>query len=189
MVVRVIATTPEPNRPEPLRPEPDDKDWTWVLDRPCVDCGFDGTGITGADVAGLTRASVPRWRAVLGRADAAVRPAADVWSPLEYGCHVRDVFAIFDGRAQQMLSEDDPLFANWDQDATALELRYWEQSPPVVADELASTGEGLARTFDGIAADQWNRPGRRSNGSVFTVDSLGRYFLHDLVHHLHDVNG
>jgi hypothetical protein len=24
-------------------------------------------------------------------------------------------------------------------------------------------------------------------GSGFTVDSLGRYFLHDVVHHLHDL--
>ena len=31
------------------------------------------------------------------------------------------------------------------------------------------------------------RPGRRSNGSVFTVETLGRYFLHDVLHHLHDV--
>lgn len=31
------------------------------------------------------------------------------------------------------------------------------------------------------------RPGRRSNGSVFTVRTLGQYFLHDVVHHLHDV--
>jgi hypothetical protein len=29
----------------------------------------------------------------------------------------------------------------------------------------------------------------RSNGSEFTVESLGRYHLHDVVHHLHDVTG
>jgi hypothetical protein len=27
----------------------------------------------------------------------------------------------------------------------------------------------------------------RSNGDEFTVESLGRYHLHDVVHHLHDV--
>ena len=29
--------------------------------------------------------------------------------------------------------------------------------------------------------------GRRSDGSAFTVESLGRYWLHDVEHHLHDV--
>ena len=37
-------------------------------------------------------------------------------------------------------------------------------------------------------APQWDRPGRRSNGSVFTVDTLARYHLHDVEHHLHDVS-
>ena len=27
----------------------------------------------------------------------------------------------------------------------------------------------------------------RSNGTVFTVETLGRYHLHDVVHHLWDV--
>jgi hypothetical protein len=40
-----------------------------------------------------------------------------------------------------------------------------------------------------VPADAWDRPGVRSNGSEFTVESLGRYHLHDVVHHLHDVAG
>ena len=31
-----------------------------------------------------------------------------------------------------MLDHDDPLFANWDQDATAVAERYHEQDPVVV---------------------------------------------------------
>jgi hypothetical protein len=38
-----------------------------------------------------------------------------------------------------------------------------------------------------VRPDQWDRPGRRSNGSSFTATTLGQYFLHDVVHHLHDV--
>ncbi len=86
-----------------------------------------------------------------------------------------------------MLDEDDPLFANWDQDETALAERYWEQSPAVVSDELGSAARAMAAAIDSVSADQWSRPGRRSNGSTFTVETLIRYFLHDLVHHAHDV--
>ena len=86
-----------------------------------------------------------------------------------------------------MLETDDPLFANWDQDAAALEDGYASQDPTVVAQELAEAGEAAAGRFDGVGQAQWERPGRRSNGSVFTVRTLGTYFLHDVVHHLWDV--
>jgi hypothetical protein len=175
--------------PAPPRLAPDDKDWTWVLRRTCPECGFEASAISGREVAGVVRGSVPRWQAVLARADAARRPAPDVWSPLEYGCHVRDVFTLFNQRAQLMLSEDDAEFANWDQDATALQDRYWEQTPEAVATRLAVSGEQVARTFDSVRADQWDRIGRRSNGDSFTVESLGRYFVHDVLHHLADVDG
>jgi hypothetical protein len=38
-----------------------------------------------------------------------------------------------------------------------------------------------------VVGAAWDRPGLRSNGSRFTVASLGRYHLHDVVHHLRDV--
>ncbi len=71
-------------RGEPAAPESDAKDWTWVLDRPCRECGFDAASVRVDDVA---------------------------------------------------------------------------------------------------------NPGRRSNGSVFTVETLAKYFLHDLEHHVRDVSG
>lgn len=170
-------------------PTPDDKDWTWVLDRACAECGFDPTAITGTDVPGLVRTAASRWAVVLSRPDATVRPAPQTWSSAEYGCHVRDVCSIFDRRAQLMLDQDDPMFANWDQDQTALDERYWTQSPARVTAELRATATRVAATFAAVGETEWTRRGHRSNGSVFTVESLGRYFVHDVVHHLHDVNG
>jgi len=100
---------------------------------------------------------------------------------------VRDVFGIFDVRLVRMLQEDDPLFDNWDQDETALARRYGEQQPGRVADELEEAGATLADRLDRVGADDWSRPGRRSDGATFTVGSLSRYMLHDVVHHLRDV--
>ncbi len=48
-------------------------------------------------------------------------------------------------------------------------------------------GGGGATTS--VSDDGWSRPGRRSNGDAFTVESIGRYHLHDVVHHLWDVAG
>lgn len=173
--------------PVPAVPVPDDKDWTWVLEVPCPDCGFDASTITGKDVAGIVLETIPRWQHALGTPGATSRPAPTIWSPLEYGCHIRDVFVLFGQRAQLLLDEDDPLFANWDQDETALAQKYWEQSPAVVVVELDAAGRRTAAIFDSVEPGQWNRAGRRSNGSSFTVDSLARYFIHDVLHHLADV--
>ncbi len=167
--------------------EPDTKDWTWVLDRPCPECGYDAATTDPSGVGDAVRTAVPRWQAALARPDARRRPQPTVWSPLEYGAHVRDVLRIFDERLRLMLAQDDPLFANWDQDATAVAERYDLQDPAVVSDELAAAAAVIAADFDAVPADAWDRPGRRSNGSVFTVASFAVYFLHDVVHHLWDV--
>ncbi|MEP6649557.1 MAG: DinB family protein [Lapillicoccus sp.] len=184
---------------DPAAPEPDDKDWTWTLQRPCPECGFDAATIEPVAIPALVRDAASRWPDVLARPDATTRPTPTRWSPLEYACHVRDVHRLFQQRLELMLEAsagDTPTFANWDQDATALAERYWEQDPSVVATEVTESGESLAdaytRVGDGWAngeAGDWARTGVRSNGSTFTVESLGRYLLHDLFHHVWDVRG
>ena len=174
---------------EPARPEPDAKDWTWTLERPCPECGFEAASVEPVAIPALIRDAASRWPDVLARPDATTRPAPTTWSPLEYGCHVRDVHRLFRQRLGLMLAEDNPTFANLDQDETALAERYWEQDPAVVADEVTESGEALADAYTRVGEDEWGRTGVRSNGSTFTVDSLGRYLLHDLFHHVHDVRG
>ena len=166
---------------------PDVKDWTWVLERPCPECGFDARSVDVAEVPELVLANAAAWRDVLARPDVAQRPRPDMWSPLEYACHVRDVFRLYDQRLGLMLTEDHPQFANWDQDATAVAERYGSQDPARVADELEVAGRQLASSFSAVEGEQWSRRGRRSDGVEFTVESFARYFVHDPVHHLHDV--
>jgi hypothetical protein len=177
------------NGQDPRAAQADTKDWTWVLTEKCPDCGFDATAVSGRDVSRLVEESVPRWQAVLRRDDARLRPRSDVWSPLEYACHVRDVFEIFTDRARLICSADGATFANWDQDATAVDRRYWQQDPATVSAQLAAAGGQVAATFAAVPEGSWERLGTRSNGSVFTLDSLGRYFVHDIAHHLMDVGG
>jgi hypothetical protein len=179
---------PDPSATDGYVPgEPDAKDWTWVLRDRCPECGFAGSDVDARDVAATIHDLVPRWRAALNRLDVHERPAPTTWSPLEYGAHVRDVHRVFVERLDLMLREDDPEFADWDQDATALAARYDLQDPGRVADEIADAAVLLAQGFAAVGDDQWQRAGRRSNGSRFTVETLAQYFLHDVVHHLHDV--
>ena len=170
---------------------PDEKDWTWVLDRPCPECGFDASSVPPESVGALLRSNAASWERVLQQPEGAVRrrPAGDRWAPLEYACHVRDVCTLYRERLDLMLREDEPLYANWDQDATAVEERYGAQDPAVVARQLRDAAAGLADAFDGVQGDQWLRTGRRSDGARFSIAGFSRYLLHDPVHHLHDVTG
>jgi hypothetical protein len=172
-----------PNTPVP----PDNKDWTWVLQRRCPECGFDARTFARENTGALIRTNAAAWPLILAAPDAASRPSADVWSPLEYACHVRDVFRIYDERLRRMLTEDDPRYENWDQDETAVTDRYSEQESAAVATELVTRATRLADRFDAVSGVDWDRPGTRSDGAHFTVESFARYLVHDPVHHLWDV--
>jgi hypothetical protein len=170
--------------------EPDTKDWTWVLQRPCPDCGLDTRSLPRDGIAGLTRATAAAWQDLLaGPGEHRARPAPGKWSALEYGCHVRDVLRLYDQRLSLMLIQEGPQFPNWDQDATAIADRYREQDPATVARDLATAAGVIAAHFDGLAPDHWHRTGTRSDGAHFIVESFARYFIHDPVHHLFDVTG
>ena len=169
---------------------PDTKDWTWVLRKPCPECGFDTASFPREQTGRLIRDAASRFADMLVTdPDVRDRPEPEKWSPLEYSCHVRDVFHIFAGRLELMLTTDAPLFANWDQDETAIASRYVDQSPPAVSKEIMAEASALADAFDAVQDDQWTRGGSRSDGVQFTVESLARYLMHDLLHHWHDVHG
>jgi hypothetical protein len=166
---------------------PETKSWTWVLERACPECGFDAGSVAFADVPALLRANASQWPAVLQREDVRIRPDDHTWSPLEYSAHVRDVFRTFRGRIALVRAEDNPTFANWDQDATAVADRYNEQEPAVVGAELLDAAEALAADFEAVPASELGRTALRSDGAEFTMTTLGQYFIHDPVHHLWDV--
>ncbi len=171
---------------------PDTKDWTWVLARPCPECGLDTQSFAREAVAGMIRANAQAWQTVLaegGLGDVRRRPSPGVWSALEYGCHVRDVLRLYQERLGLMLTVAEPHYANWDQDATALADRYAEQDPAAVTAELHAAAEAIAARFEGVSGDLWQRTGVRSDGARFTVESFARYFIHDPIHHLYDVTG
>ena len=174
---------------EPLaaRLVPDDKDWTWVLERPCPECGFDARAMPLKQSGPLLEEAVRLIQAVLNGPNARRRPTATKWSPLEYGCHVRDTCDIFRERIKLVLSQDDPTFSNWDQDATALDKGYSEDDPTAVAAELDVALGRLNSQLEAIPEHAWQRPALRSNGSRFTLETLVRYLVHDPVHHARDV--
>ena len=169
---------------------PDDKDWTWVLERRCDECGFEAGQVSRDQLAERYFLGAEEWVQILRESPAVeARPVPGRWSPLEYGAHVRDVLGLTLQRVELMLTADAPTFANWDQDETALAERYGEQDPEQVAEDLEAAAQRLVSLLAEIEPGAWERTGTRSNGSPFTVTTILQYMLHDVVHHLWDVTG
>ena len=167
----------------------DSKDWTWVLERRCPECRFDVHSFSRTEVGSLLRQVTNTWAELLvgDPGELRRRPSPEVWSPLEYAAHVRDVLALYSARLEMMMTEDGPHYPDWDQDATAVEKRYDQSDPGEISEELSTNGATLAEQFDAVPPIGWERTGFRSDGTAFTIESFARYLLHDPVHHLHDV--
>ncbi|HEX4687181.1 MAG TPA: class I SAM-dependent methyltransferase [Nocardioides sp.] len=167
--------------------EPDLKDWTWVLERACDECGFDAGSFDRHEIPRAFRRNAQVWFALLADPAAGERTRPDRWSTLEYACHVHDVHQLYHDRVSLMLTEDNPLFENWDQDRSAVDGQYSAQLPSIVGPTLVAAAYAMSDVYDSVPPLSWHRRGRRSDGHEFTVESLARYQLHDVVHHLHDV--
>jgi hypothetical protein len=166
---------------------PDDRNWTFVLEEVCGECHFDTQAFPREHLGARIRGNAAQWPALLENPSVRSRPNDHTWSALEYGAHVRDVYRLYTYRLGLMLDNVAPTFPNWDQDETAIAERYDQQDPAVVSDELVAAARELADLYDTVGSEQWQRTGLRSDGAAFTVESFGRYLLHDPVHHVHDV--
>jgi hypothetical protein len=168
----------------------DNRDWTIVLREPCSECGVDVRPIAATDLADRLHQSIDAWIDHLEGPDARpdqliARPAPSTWSAVEYACHVADVMDLFQHRIFLMLTEDDPTFESWDPEAAA--EQYAGRSPHDAAQLLRGASNRLGNVFDSLAPHLWERTGQRADGAAFTVLSLSQYFMHDNLHHLHDV--
>jgi hypothetical protein len=166
---------------------PDDRNWAFVLDEVCGECQFDTQSFPREHLGARIRGNAAQWPALLAKRTVGDRPNDHTWSALEYGAHVRDVYRLYHFRLGLMIENDAPNFPNWDQDETAIAERYDQQDATVVSDELVAAARQLADLFDTVSGEQWRRTGFRSDGVAFTIESFGRYLLHDPVHHIHDV--
>ena len=161
-----------------------DGDWTWVLERQCDECAYQADALTRNELGPRVRAVAMAWRQLLSRGAAVHRLRDDderTWTPLQYGCHVRDVFKIFEERGQLMLKKrKPPTFKDWNQEQAAIDSDYAGQDPAKVAFDLATKAGKFADMLDRLDSDEWEKEGFRSDGPRFTVESLARYLLHDV---------
>lgn len=159
----------------------------------CDECGYDYDTLPRNALAQRMISladAVARSLRLLEDSAARLRPADQVWSPLEYGCHVRDVLLFQDRRVRQAQQEDEPTFAPMRRDELAVTERYNEQNPADVADATTKAAVALADTMNSLPEEGWLRTGKYGHPQprVVTVEWVARHTVHELVHHLLDIS-
>lgn len=114
------------------------------------------------------------------------RPEPDLWSALEYACHVRDALNINIEHVPATLMDDPPEFQAFGRDEAVIERNYNGQDPSAVADEIDAAATALAAAFAAVPDDAWDRFWVRGD-MKFTIDWMARNVQHEVDHHLLDI--
>jgi hypothetical protein len=162
----------------------------WVTDQ-CVDCGFVYDLSQSGRVACDIRERVADVVAILRdrNVDLRSRRQPGVWSPLEYGCHLRDMLLVQRERALAARRVDRPDCPPSGRDERAIHDGYAEQDPEDVARQLADAAQLFGNVLARLAADDWDRavvyhyPQTRER----SLRWVALHTLHEARHHLLDI--
>lgn len=167
------------------------RDWTRMQFERCPDCGADAAAIAESDLGAEILREIAAWGRLLASADpfaVRVRPSPEVWSALEYACHVRDLLPVMGDRVRRMQSEESPDLGWWDHEAAADEDRYNEQVPVLVVEAMTANARAFATVLAGVGVEEWDRSARRRAGEHFTIAGISRFVLHEVIHHRDDAS-
>jgi len=120
--------------------------------------------------------------------DLCSRPEPDVWSPLEYACHVRDLLLVqreriltarrLNGYVCESMGRERVEFDGWA-----------EQHPDDVARQLTDAALMLAHVLDRLDAEAWKRElvYPYPEPTTRTISWVALHTVHEAHHHLVDV--
>jgi len=157
----------------------------------CEECGFD-YDLAQAPASGpAVIDGVAEVTGLLGAAgeDLRARQQPSVWSPLEYGCHLRDVLLVQRERVLAARRMDRPTFDPMGRDERVEHDGYAEQKPADVARQLSDAAHLFANVLGRLGPEDWDR-----NVSYNYPKPLERslrwvavHTVHEVRHHLLDV--
>lgn len=91
-------------------------------------------------------------------------PAPGVFSPIQYGAHVRDIQRVYGDRIVLMLQERNPVFPQFDPDEAAWKA-FNELEVEALADQIHEHAQRLADILAALEPDDWSRTMVRDGGS------------------------
>jgi hypothetical protein len=158
----------------------------------CGECGFEydlgQTQDAGAAIIAATR-ELRGLLLIESTADLRARRRSEVWSPLEYACHVRDVLLVQRERVLQARREECPSLTPMGRDERVDHDGYADQRPDDVARQMSDAARLFANVLSRLGPDDWDRTVVYSYPapSERTVGWVAVHTLHEVRHHLGDV--
>jgi hypothetical protein len=158
----------------------------------CPQCGFvyDLTQAAAAGEALNERVSAAV--AILGDREVDVRSRRQpaVWSPLEYGCHLRDMLLVQRERVLAALRVDRPDCTAMGRDERVVHDGYADQEPIDVARQLADAAQMFGNVLGRLSDDDWNRTllYHFPETSERSLRWVAMHTLHEAQHHLDDIS-
>jgi hypothetical protein len=157
----------------------------------CQECGFEYDLSRAPNAGPAIVDAAAEFDALLSRnpADLRARREPRRWSPLEYGCHVRDVLLVQRERVLAARRIDHPSFEPMGRDERVAHDGYAEQDPARVVGQLSEAAYLLANDLVRLAPEDWDRsitynyPERRDR----SLRWVAMHTLHEVRHHLLDV--
>jgi hypothetical protein len=122
-------------------------------------------------------------------ADLRTRRYPETWSPLEYGCHLRDVLLVQRERVLTARRMDRPSFHPMGRDERVEHDGYAEQDPRDVARQLADAAHLVANVLSRLGPEEWERSVMYNYPRRFerSLRWMAVHTVHEVRHHLLDV--
>jgi hypothetical protein len=157
---------------------------------PCDECGFEYELSEAPDAGPAIMAFAHQFGVLLAApgADMGSRREPEVWSPLEYACHVRDMLLVQRERVLAARRIDGPVCEPMGRDERVEHDGYAEQDPADVARQLGDAAMLFANVLARLGPGDWDRtmsytyPERTDR----PVRWVAIHAVHEMRHHLLD---
>ena len=163
----------------------------------CDECEFEYSSVSEAEIGDRVRlyGQAIADRLVLGHGDEwhealRTRSAEGVWSPFEYACHTLDVMRVQRRRLTLALTEHCPDWTPSGIHDPANIATFLARDTASVIGDLSQAVTEIAAAFDALSSDQWQRTGiyHWPTTAERTMAWFGRHSVHELRHHLGDID-
>jgi DinB superfamily len=158
---------------------------------PCPGCDFTYDLSRAATAGGDIRARAAEIVMILrdNAIDVRARSRPDVWSPLEYACHLRDVLLVQRERVLAARRANGADCASMGREERVEHEGYNEQNPDDVARQLADAATLFSNVLARLAGDDWDRTVvyHYPETNERSLRWVAVHTAHELRHHLLDI--
>lgn len=161
------------------------------MDR-CDGCGFgydlERVGEAGPAILGGSARIATRLETT-DVAELRARRRPTTWSPLEYGCHVRDVLLVQRERVLAARRADRPSFEPMGRDERVDHDGYFDQEPIAVARQLNDAAALFVNVLRRLEPDDWSRSVVYNYPACLerSLAWVAVHTQHEVTHHLADI--